>query len=64
MSDGSFKLDESGAIEMLESLSTKKIMNIEKKALRKAANELRKEVRSNLEGLCPMPIKEVNTRIL
>ena len=53
MSDGSFKLDESGAIEMLESLSTKKIMNIEKKALRKAANELRKEARSNLRRAMP-----------
>lgn len=53
MSNGSFDLDESGAIEMLESLSTKEIMSVEKKALRKAANELRKEARSNLRRALP-----------
>lgn len=50
-------VDITGAKQLLESLSTKKIMGIEKKALRKAANVLRKQARSNFRKVLPMASK-------
>lgn len=46
-------LDITGVKKMLEELSTKKIMGIEKKALRKAANELKKDARKKLKKEVP-----------
>lgn len=47
MSDG-ISVDVSGAKEMFESLSTRKIMGVQKKALRKAANVVKKDARARL----------------
>ena len=52
------EVDVSGARELLESLSTKKVLGIEKKVLRKAANELRKVARSNLRKALPNASKK------
>lgn len=51
-------LDESGVIEMLEALSTKKIMGLEKKVLRKAANIVRKDARKRLRTDLPNASKK------
>lgn len=47
------ELDEDGVIEMLEALSTKKLMGIHKKVLRKAANIVRKDARKRLKEALP-----------
>ena len=51
-------VDDTAVKEMLEALSTKKILGIEKKALRKAANELRKTSRANLRKELPKANKK------
>lgn len=52
MSDG-ISVDVSGAKEMLEALSTRKIMGMQKKVLRKAANVVKKEAKSRLRQALP-----------
>lgn len=47
MNDG-ISVDVTGAKDMLESLSTRKIMGMQKKVLRKAANVVKKEAKSRL----------------
>ena len=44
-----FEVDVSAAKQMMEELSTKKLMYIERKALKKAANVVRKQARSNFK---------------
>ena len=51
-------VDDTAVKEMLEALATKKILGIEKKALRKAANELRKTSRANLRKELPKANKK------
>ena len=51
-------LDESGVLEMLEALSTRQIMGIQRKALRKAANVLRTDARSKLRKALPNASKK------
>lgn len=52
MSDG-ISVDVSGAKEMLEALSTRKIMGMQKKALRKAGNVVKKDAKSKLRQSLP-----------
>lgn len=52
MSDG-ISVDVTGAKDMLESLSTRKIMGMQKKVLRKAANVVKKEAKSRLRQSLP-----------
>lgn len=52
MNDG-ISVDVSGAKEMFESLSTRKIIGMQKKVLRKAANEVKKEAKSRLRQAMP-----------
>ena len=46
-------VDDTGVTEMLESLSTRQIMGIQRKALRKAANVLRADARSKFRKELP-----------
>lgn len=51
MSD--FVIDESGVVKMLDALSTKEVMGIQRTALRKAANVLRSDARKRLKKDLP-----------
>lgn len=52
MNDG-ISIDVSGAIEMMEALSTKKIIGMQKKVLRKAGNVVKKDAKSKLRQALP-----------
>lgn len=57
MNDG-ISVDVSGAKEMFESLSTRRIMGVQKKALRKAANVVKKDARARLRQALPNASKK------